>query len=94
MPDAMDIDAEAPSSMPGSFDTPPKTNGANGTHIDGDGDGDAGAPEPPPHKSNPASPVEEAPPTPEQAEAFKALGNKHYKAKEYKKAIEEYTKGV
>jgi DnaJ family protein C protein 7 len=81
MPDAMDIDTEAP-----------KTNGANGTHVDGDGD--AGAPEPPPHKSNPASPVQDGAPTPEQAEAFKTLGNKYYKAKEYKKAIEEYTKGT
>jgi DnaJ family protein C protein 7 len=92
MPDAMDVDTEAPSSMPGSFETLPKVNGANanGAHDDGD----SGAPEPPPHKSNPASPVQDAPPTPEQAEAFKALGNKYYKAKEYKKAIDEYTKGI
>lgn len=89
MPDAMDVDAETPSSMPGAFEIP-KANGANGTDVDGD----AGAPEPPPHKSNPASPVQDAPPTPEQAEAFKTLGNKYYKAKEYKKAIEEYTKGI
>lgn len=88
MPDAMDVDVEAPSSMPGSFDSP-KANGVNGNHADEE----TGAPEPPPHKSNPASPAQDAPPTPEQAEAFKALGNKYYKAKEYGKAIDEYTKG-
>jgi hypothetical protein len=91
MPDAMDVDAEAPNSMPGAFEMP-RANGANGTHVDDDAG--EGAPEPPPHKSNPASPVQDAPPTPEQAEAFKTLGNKYYKAKEYKKAIEEYTKGI
>lgn len=97
MTDAMDIDSESPngapisppaqSNMPGSFDAP-QTNGANGTD-----EMDAVGPVPPPHKSNPSSPVAVAPPTPEDAEAFKTAGNKFYKAKEYKKAIEEYTKG-
>ncbi|TVY56005.1 DnaJ-like protein subfamily C member 7-like protein, partial [Lachnellula suecica] len=103
-PDRMDIDSETPSAapsspppqaakMPGGFDTP-KTNGAgananaNGTSANGEG------PVPPPHRSNPASPVAAAAPTPEEAEAFKNAGNKYYKAKEYKKAIEEYTKAV
>ena len=90
----MDIDSEPQngtptspqpqSNMPGAFE-PPKT---NGTNVNGEG------PAPPPHKSNPTSPVPAAAPTPEEAEAFKAAGNKFYKAKEYKKAIEEYTKGV
>lgn len=94
MSDPMEIDSEAqngaPSSplaqanMPGSFDTP-KT---NGTAPNGDT-----APAPPPHKSNPTSPAPPAGPTLEEAEAFKANGNKFYKNKEYKKAIEEYTKG-
>lgn len=71
--------------MPGSFDTP-KTNSTTSN-------GDA-APPPPPHKSNPSSPAAPAAPTPEEAEAFKANGNKFYKNKEYKKAIDEYTKAV
>lgn len=94
MPDAMDVDSEAqntvPTSppqtnMPGSFSTP-KTNSAS-ANANGDG------PVPPPHRSNPTSPASDGVPTPEQAEAFKTAGNKFYKAKEYKKAIEEYTKG-
>jgi DnaJ family protein C protein 7 len=93
-PDRMDIDSDGPaapsspapqSNMPGSFDIP-KSNGTNGS-TNGEG------PVPPPHKSNPTSPVPPAAPTPEEAEAFKTAGNKFYKAKEYKKAIEEYTKG-
>jgi DnaJ family protein C protein 7 len=94
-PDRMDIDNEGPTgapaspsvqtNMPGSFDSP-KINGSNGT-SNGEG------PVPPPHKSNPTSPAAVALPTPEEAEAFKTAGNKFYKAKEYKKAIEEYTKG-
>lgn len=93
MSDPMDIDSEiqngasSPSvktTVPGAFDAP-KTNGTN-TNEEG--------PVPPPHKSNPTSPVAAPAPTPEEAEAFKANGNKFYKSKEYKKAIEEYTKGT
>lgn len=48
------------------------------------------APVPPPHRSNPASPT----PSPtDEAEAFKAAGNKFFKEKDYKKAIEQYSKG-
>jgi DnaJ family protein C protein 7 len=89
----MDIDYEgqngAPSSplpqnnIPGSFDTP-KTNGTMNRE----------GPVPPPHKSGPTSPVPVATPISEDAEAFKTAGNKFYKAREYKKAIEEYTKAV
>jgi DnaJ family protein C protein 7 len=95
-PDRMDVDSEGPNgaptspppqtNMPGSFDSP-KMNGTNGT-ANGEG------PVPPPHKSNPTSPASVAGPTPEEAEAFKTAGNKFYKAKEYKKAIEEYSKGM
>lgn len=56
-------------------------------------DVDEEAPVPPPHKSAPASPVVKPAPTPEEAEAFKNQGNAHYKAREYGKAIAEYTKG-
>lgn len=92
-PERMDIDSEAPTSpppqtnMPGTFDSP-KTNGTPAPPSNGEG------PVPPPHKSNPTSPAAASPPTAEEAEAFKAAGNKFYKAKEYKKAIEEYTKGM
>lgn len=49
-------------------------------------------PTPPPHrtKSSPPPPPEIRP---EEAEAFKAAGNKFYKAGQYGKAIDEYTKG-
>lgn len=99
--DRMDIDSEAvngaPSSpqpqqnIPGAFDSP-KLNGRKDSTVNGAAE-DQG-PVPPPHKSNPTSPVPAAAPTPEDAEAFKTAGNKFYKAKEYKKAIEEYTKGM
>lgn len=75
--------------MPGAFETPKANGAANANSTNSNGD----APVPPPHKSNPTSPAAPAPPTPEDAEAFKANGNKFYKAKDYKKAIEEYTKG-
>jgi DnaJ family protein C protein 7 len=98
MSDPMEVDSDVQNgtptspqpqvSIPGSFDAPapaPKTNGSAAQEE---------PPIPPPHKSNPTSPAAPAPPTPEEAEAFKAAGNKFYKAKEYKKAIEEYTKGM
>ncbi|KAK6006174.1 hypothetical protein QM012_006584 [Aureobasidium pullulans] len=47
------------------------------------------APAPPPHKT-PTTP----PPSTEDAEAFKAAGNKYFKAGDYTKAIAEYTKAV
>ncbi|KPM35342.1 hypothetical protein AK830_g11219 [Neonectria ditissima] len=49
------------------------------------------APPPPPHKSNPGSPT----PTPlEDAESYKAAGNRFFKDKNYAKAIEQYSKAV
>lgn len=44
------------------------------------------SPVPPPHKATPTAPSVEA-------ETFKAAGNKYFKAREYDKAIKEYTKG-
>lgn len=61
----------------------PKTNGVNGDSAHEDE-----APTPPPHKE---SPKDETPAV--DAEACKAAGNKFFKAREWKKAIEEYTKG-
>ncbi|KAI4723932.1 TPR-like protein [Aureobasidium sp. EXF-10728] len=65
-----------------------QTNG-NGTADKPTENGDA-APAPPPHKT----PTTPPPPTTEDAEAFKAAGNKYFKAGDYTKAIAEYTKAV
>lgn len=62
----------------------PIPNGANGT-TNGD------APAPPPHGSNPSSPT---PTAKDDAEAYKAAGNRLFKEKNYDKAIEQYTKGT
>lgn len=63
--------------------TPPATNGSSSPNKED-------APAPPPHTTDPNSP----PPTPaDEAEVFKTLGNKFFKEKNYKRAIEEYTKG-
>jgi DnaJ family protein C protein 7 len=75
--------------MPGSFNSTPimvdKTNGATSNGQ---------APPPPPHKSAPTSPEPARAPTTEDAENFKNSGNQFYKTKDYKKAVEEYTKGT
>jgi DnaJ family protein C protein 7 len=82
-------------SMPGAFNgaADVNMNGVNGPAADKK-DRDEEAPTPPPHKSTPTSPVAPPAPTPEDAEAFKNAGNTYYKAREYKRAIEEYTKGM
>ncbi|KAB5523024.1 small glutamine-rich tetratricopeptide repeat-containing protein A [Coniochaeta sp. 2T2.1] len=71
-----------------------QTNGTNGTNgkdvIDLTKDDDD-VPAPPPHRSSPPSPAQTAA---EDAETFKNEGNKYFKAKEYTKAIEYYTKAV
>lgn len=91
--DKMDVDREASAAPPSSpppaqpqlnvnvpVSSPPPANGTNGD-----------APVPPPHRSNPSSPV----PSPEdEAEAYKAAGNKFFKEKDYKNAIVQYTKGM
>lgn len=64
--------------------TTPLTNGVNGTHTNGER-----PPTPPLHRT-PTEPQ----PSMEDAEAHKAAGNKHFKAKEYEKAISEYSKGM
>ncbi|KAI9645910.1 hypothetical protein NHQ30_005347 [Ciborinia camelliae] len=80
-----------PSSKPAPK-TSPQPSATNGQNVPVDGEGPP--PPPPAHKSNPTSPQAVAPPTPEEAEAFKDSGNRYYKVKQYKKAIEEYTKAV
>ncbi|KAK5125419.1 hypothetical protein LTR85_000528 [Meristemomyces frigidus] len=71
---------------PGAF---PQTNGVNGEHKEEE---DA-KPVPPPHRT-PASPSPEPEKPAVDAEACKAAGNKFYKAKQYEKAIAEYTKAI
>ncbi|OJD28840.1 tpr-like protein [Diplodia corticola] len=61
---------------------PPKANGSAA-----ETNGDNAAPPPPPHRQ-PTSPP------PVDAEACKAAGNKFFKAKDYPKAIQEYTKAI
>ena len=61
-------------------------------HINGVSDNEQmngdDSPIPPPHK------VPSPPPKPAyDPEACKALGNKYFKAKDYTKAVQEYTKG-
>lgn len=64
---------------PGSF---PHTNGVNGTKENAER-----PPTPPIHRAQTG-------PSTEDAESHKAAGNKFFKAKEYDKAIAEYTKGA
>lgn len=96
--DKMDVDREAASSPPApgpqaSFSVP-VTASTNGTKekpktpkIDTNGAG----PVPPPHKSNPSSPV---PTAAEEAESYKAAGNKFFKERDYRNAIIQYTKAI
>lgn len=96
--DRMDIDppssAAAPSSPPRQEsppaadktgeETPPATNGSSSPKKED-------APAPPPHTTDPNSP----PPTPaDEAEIFKNLGNKFFKERDYRRAIDEYSKGL
>lgn len=92
----MDEDTEASTAPPISInshlnspvsETSPKTNG-NAAALNGQG------PVPPPHRTNTKSPTLITSTVEEDAEIYKSAGNKYYKAKEYKKAIEEYTKGI
>lgn len=70
---------EAPGAFPGPSTDDDAANGING-HID------ERSPTPPPHKVAPVPKVD--------PEACKAAGNKFFKAKDYDRAIQEYTKGA
>ncbi|KAK9779505.1 putative J domain-containing protein [Seiridium cardinale] len=95
--DKMDVDRE-PSAAPPSSPPPQQkqsnnftvpvsspTNGRKTPPTNGDG------PVPPPHRSNPSSPV---PSAADEAEAYKAAGNRFFKDKDYKNAIVQYSKAV
>ena len=73
----MDVDSE----------TPETHQHVNGMSDDDQMNGDA-SPIPPPHKS-PSPPPKPA----YDPEACKATGNKYFKAKDYPRAVQEYTKG-
>lgn len=88
---SMDIDREP---VNGASTPPPQNPSAQANFSvpipNGTGKRD-GAPTPPPHKSNPSSPT----PTPlEDAESYKAAGNRFFKERNYTKAIEQYSKGM
>ncbi|CAK4033476.1 subfamily C member 7 [Lecanosticta acicola] len=79
---------------PGAF---PTTNGVNGEHRE---EHEEPRPTPPPHRTPtsppPQSEVKSEKPQirDDEAEAFKAAGNKLYKAGQYGSAIDEYTKAI
>ena len=79
----MDVDFSPPAqdSTPGAF---PTTNGVNG-------DSENHAPQPPAHKSQTTNTPDST--AASDAVSFKDAGNKFFKAKQYDKAIAEYTKG-
>ena len=91
---ATDVDPEAPTNGTPSSPTPmawTASDQPNGASHEDYGDGDD-SPVPPPHGSLPAT---SPPPKPTiDPEACKAVGNKYFKAKDYTKAIQEYSKGT
>ena len=71
---------------------PTAVNGVTGEHTQSsENEGDEG-PAPPPHRT-PTSPSPQPEMPKVDAEACKAKGNKFYKAGQYEKAIEEYSRG-
>lgn len=97
-PSAMDVD---PPSSPSSSSTNPQQAHpqpqsafsvpiTNGTRQQQAPNGSGAAPPVPPHRSTPTSP---SPSPTEEAEAFKAAGNKYFKEKKYADAIKQYDKG-
>jgi len=90
---SMDVDKDlANGGSPSQKPSPPPhavpvTNGVNSSKNNA---ADEFVPAPPPHRSQPSSPVHtEA----DQAESFKNEGNKLFKAGDYSRAVEYYTKG-
>lgn len=83
-----------------SMDIDPPVNGSGSPHPSAqanfsvpipNGSAHDEPPAPPPHKSSPPSPSASSA---EDAEAFKAAGNKFFKEKSYTEAIEQYSKGM
>ena len=81
----MSTGSNSPGAYPTDEDTEMQDAPAANGHADMNGDK---SPIPPPHN------VTSPPPKPaHDAEACKATGNKYFKAKDFTKAIAEYTKG-
>lgn len=87
----MDVDRDG-STLPSS-----PTNNTPGSHQETNEDGSEDhvngetSPVPPPHSANPTT---SPPPKPAfDPEICKAVGNKYFKARDYQKAIQEYSKG-
>lgn len=78
-------DAAASPTLPPSEgqDFPQQNGNAGVQHLNGEK-----SPTPPPHKF--ANPAQKPLYNPEEC---KALGNKYFKARDFEKAVEEYTKG-
>ncbi|KAH9898940.1 hypothetical protein F4778DRAFT_741659 [Xylariomycetidae sp. FL2044] len=93
--DKMDVDRDSSTAPPSSPPPPqqqtsfsvPVSSPTNGVKDAANGD----VPPPPPHGSRPSSPV---PSQEEEAEGFKAAGNKYFKEKDYTNAILQYTKAI
>lgn len=91
--DSMDVDREPVNGAVNGASSPsPKPSAqANFSVPIPNGTSHEEAPAPPPHSSNPSSPIT----TPaDDAETYKAAGNRHFKEKNYPKAIEQYSKGL
>ena len=91
LPSPMDIDREG-SSLPSSPipDAVGENQNSNGGGLEGHIESDT-SPVPPPHRVIPAT---SPPPKPAiDPEICKAVGNKFFKAGDYRKAIQEYSKG-
>lgn len=83
---SMDIDREPVNGAPSTPPANPSAQANFAVPIPNGASHDE-APVPPPHKSNPSSPV----PTPQDdAEAYKAAGNRFFKERNYAKAIAQY----
>ena len=81
LPDTEPMEVDSEDHMPGGFEEPDLEAG----YTNGDS-----SPVPPPHQTPPPS----LPKPSHDPEECKALGNKYFKAKDYTKAIAEYTKGI
>lgn len=92
--DSMDIDREPVNGNHANSTPPPKNPSAQANFSVPITNGHANrsqAPTPPPHKSNPSSPT---PTSEDDAESYKAAGNRFFKDRNYPKAIEQYSKGM
>lgn len=74
----------------GTKDAPVKAQAKSPTNGERPAPASRSGPAPPPHGSRPSSPV---PTTADEAESYKAAGNKFFKEKDYRNAIIQYTKG-